>query len=137
MSRNLCTSTCPDCGEHTVKLTDILGKPLEARRYGPYAPAFGARWDCPCGVAYFVIIRQGDAFWSSTWDAHNSVDFGGRVNPQRGRFVHKYEDGHEEQTGYFVLDLSYYESYNDEHGADLNERRHLLEDDAEDVQWVW
>ena len=139
MSRNLCTSTCPDCpGKYTVTLMDIIGKPLEARRYGPYAPSFGTKWTCPgCRTAYFVIIRQGDKFWASTWDAHNAVDFGGNPNPNRGRFVHKYPDGHEEQTGYFVLDLSYYESFNDEHGPDPDERRHLLEDDAEDVQWVW
>lgn len=68
----------------------MRGKPIEFRRYGKEPPHIGTRWDCPeCQTAYFVIWR--DAIWSSYGSGYC-----------RG----------------FVLDLSYYESFNDEHAYD-------------------
>ncbi len=39
----------------------------------------------------------------------------------------------------FVLDLSYYESFNDEPGdrAEMESPRHLCTDNAEDIQEIW
>ncbi len=147
VSRNLCTSTCPEPGcpdPKTVRLTDLLGKPLEARRYGPYAPDIGTRWDCPsCGTAYFVIWRSQDRFWAEPEHAHHeTVDLGrGRSYPnrERGRFVFE-ALGTTQQTGYFVLDLSYYSSFNDEDDVGWDGAtppRHLVTDDCADAQWVW
>lgn len=177
MSRNLTTSSC--CG-NVVRLSDVLGKPLEARRYFKYAPDFGTRWDCPsCGTAYFVIIHRRDQFWSDpirAFDDDLGYDGQGNAIPnrERGRFVFATESNpfgkgevRYEQTGCFTLDLSYYESYNDEHDFDckigevdgqagmcvthgvpyhdkhergivgIDSPRHLVTDDCQDVQWVW
>jgi hypothetical protein len=79
-------------------------------------PNIGTRWDCPtCGTAYFAFWR--DAKWDN------------RLN---------------EWGSGFVIDLSYYESFNDEHYIDekgniegLDDPAYLCLDDAGDVQWVW
>lgn len=98
------------CCDNTVRLSDLRGKPIEFRRYGNSPPQIGTRWDCPsCKTAYFVIWRDAE------WDFH-SRDFA------RG----------------FVLDLSYYESFNDEHSdCNLDSPAYLCLDDAEDTQDVW
>lgn len=110
MSRNLCRSTCCD---NTVRLSDLMGKPIEFRRIGTDPPYIGTRWDCPtCGTAYFTIWR--DAQWGYV---------NGKMQVVRG----------------FVIDLSYYESFNDEPGdpSEIENPRHLCLDDASDFQEVW
>lgn len=78
------------CCGNTVRLSDLRGKPIEFRQYSNEPPHIGTRWDCPtCLTAYFVIWRDGLGDSSS-----------------RG------------YSRRFVLDLSYYESYNDEHTYD-------------------
>jgi len=125
MSRNLARSSCCD---NVVRLPDIIGRPIEVRRSGPYAPVIGTRWDCPtCTTAYFVIWRT------------NEENRRGTVNPQ-------IPGSGQEWLGTFTLDLSYYESYNDEHGdpeflaAVLSgelQPSGLVVGAAEDAQWVW
>ncbi len=107
MSRNLCTSSC--CNT-TVRLEDLVGKPIEFRQYGDNPPVIGTRWDCPeCGTAYFVIWR--DAKWSF----------------ELGKYVRG-----------FVLDLSYYESFNDEHSdRSLDDPAYLYTSDIKNFQEVW
>ena len=140
MSRNLATSSC--CG-NTVRLSDLRGKPIEFRRYGPYVPDIGTRWDCPtCNTAYFVIWRTRDKFWHKPEDAFADLDLFGNPNREKGKFVHQYTFQNEivtEDTGCFTLDLSYYESHNDEPGTlgAEGKPRHLCEDNAEDVEWEW
>jgi hypothetical protein len=146
VSRNLATSTCvtegcPRSGQ-PVRLTDLIGKPLEARRHGPYAPTVGVRYDCPgCGTAYFAWVRHYDTFWSRPYDADKPVNAAGHSNLEQGRFV---TPDRREQTGCFVVDLSYWSTFNDE-CYDEDERAgriegppaHTLDGDAADVQWVW
>lgn len=146
MSRNLCSSTCVTDGcpraEEPVRLTEIIGKPLEARRYGPYAPEFGVRYECPgCGTVYFTILRRRDSFWSDPEDADAETDAAGHRNRERGRFV---TADRREQTGCFVIDLSYWSTFNDEcYGEDALAGRidgppaFTLDGDAADAQWVW
>lgn len=110
MSRNLCRSTCCD---NTVRLSDLRGKPIEFRRYFKEPPNIGTRWDCPtCSTAYFAIWRD--------------AEYGFLTN------------GIQLLRG-FVIDLSYYESFNDEPGQkkEIDNPRHLCVDDAEDIQEVW
>lgn len=98
------------CCENVVRLPDLRGKPIEFRQYANDPPKIGTRWDCPsCGKAYFAIWR--DAEWS--YQSNNWI---------RG----------------FVIDLSYYESFNDEHSdSPLDNPEHLCLDDAEHFQEVW
>ncbi|MEG4149477.1 hypothetical protein [Microcoleus sp. Pol12B5] len=110
MSRNLCRSTCCD---NIVRLSDLRGKPIEFRRVHTDPPNIGTRWNCPtCGTAYFAIWR--DAKWHFN---------GSKMALARG----------------FVIDLSYYESFNDEPGelSELENPRHLCLDEAEDIQEIW
>ena len=98
------------CCENTVRLSDLRGKPIEFRQYFNSPPVIGTRWDCPsCEVAYFAIWR--DAQWS--WET--------------------------KRYGNFVIDLSYYESYNDEHGSpeEIDNPSYLCEDNAEEWQDIW
>lgn len=59
MSRNLARSTCVECDNNgPVRLTDLIGEPVEFRSLGNSPPEMGARWDCPqCDRAYFAIWR--------------------------------------------------------------------------------
>lgn len=146
MSRNLCTSGC--CGV-LAKIGDLVGKPVEFRRYARYAPEMGTKWTCPkCGRDYFAIWRKKEEFWgkSSINQAHlPMIDYGygqPRTNTEQGRFYIEYEwEGktHREETGYFVIDLSYYESFNDEPGAALREgeRPSYWCEQADDTQLSW
>lgn len=151
MSRNLGTSKCVKCG-YPIELKDIRGKPLEIRRYGPYRPDFGVRFDCSCGEIYFVIIRLYDEFWSDQSISDKSYLLDERPipgtnktvrNEEKGRFVHRQQYKDTEytlQTGCFVLDLSYYGSFDDEKPQDwspADKPWHLCEDNASDVQWTW
>lgn len=119
MSRNLCTSSCPKCG-YQVKLSDMRGKPVEFRRYGPYAPEIGVRFDCQCGEVYFLMWHHRHEFWSDPSKAFDDELVYGRTvipNTDKGKFVSVTEFRGEKRysnTGFFDLDLSYYESFNDE-----------------------
>lgn len=162
MSRNLCSSSCPHCGR-VVRLADIRGKPAEFRRYGPYAPVLGFKWQCDCGVYYFVIWRSNHEFWGREGLAHAddpemppqyTGPGGARIpNRHQGRFYFEQPGFSEDastiryETGTFTLDLSYYETYNDEPMWDpvaqdaihegIKEPHHLCTDNAEDVQVEW
>jgi len=157
MSRNLTTSSCPECG-YTVRLSDLRGKPIEFRRYSIYAPQIGCRFDCSCGAVYFVMWHAKDNFWGvqsindGSWkdpvSRHNGQEF---PNKEAGRFAVEREGwkGKPEvhQTGYYVIDLSYWTTFNDEQeSADLVRMSieagnvppaHLCLDDALDTQWEW
>jgi hypothetical protein len=159
MSRNLCTSVCPKCS-YTLKLSDVRGKPVEFRRYGKYAPTLGVRFDCECGEVYFVAWRSKDAYWSresldsGEWKKP-VLEYGGRQfpNQHQGKFAFEtpaFMDPDRvlvQNTGVFTLDLSHYETYDDEPMEDGPEKTaiqrseqqpwHLCTDDAEDTQWVW
>jgi hypothetical protein len=64
----------------------------------------------------------------------------------RGSYTAKI-NGRTEPVGCFVIDLSLYDSFNDEPIYDEDQRRkvlageekpwHLCEEDCEEVQWVW
>jgi hypothetical protein len=159
MARNLCTSMCPKC-EYTLRLSDIRGKPVEFRRYGVYAPVIGVRFDCQCGEVYFVSWKEQHSFWSK-----EALDNGSWKEPEfefreqrfknleQGKFVFEEPDFRNpskmvaRNTGVFTLDLSHYETFNDEPMEDGFEKTaiqqgkqkpwHLCTDDAEDTQWVW
>jgi hypothetical protein len=109
MSRNLCRSICCD---NIVRLSDLRGKPIEFRRYSDEPPAIGTRWDCPtCDTAYFAWWRDG------VWDSASGNGWA------RG----------------FVIDLSYYDTFNDEHYPPYrnDDPSCLCLDNAEDRQEVW
>lgn len=149
MSRNLATSTCVDCDNpEPVRLTDLIGKPVEFRSLGNSPPEMGARWDCPkCDRAYFAIWRP------ATWDHSKYVTRENfdilQADPAFPLQFDSYEtmkraygvpldanSGSEFWSAGFVIDLSYYESFNDEPG-NPDERRGLVESDMEEWQWVW
>ena len=99
------------CCGNIVRLSDLRGKPIEFRKMKADPPNIGTRWDCPTyKTAYFVFWR--DAKFDDLWGRWSSG---------------------------FVLDLSYYESFNDEHGdpEDFENPQCQCLDDAEDFQWVW
>lgn len=97
------------CCNTIVRLSDLRDKPIEFRRYPGDVVHIGTRWVCPeCGTVYF-------AFWRD----RSEYSIMGVWTPK------------------FVIDLSYYESFNDEHGDDPAERRHMCLNDATDIQWVW
>lgn len=104
------------CCENVVRLSDLRGKPIEFRQCHNDPPVIGTRWDCPsCGTAYFAWWR--DAQWS-----HERMDW----------------------SSGFVIDLSYYATFNDEcylEGEELDEAinnpAYLCLDDASSKQWVW
>lgn len=100
------------CCDNIVRLSDLRGKPIEFRRYGDSPPVIGTRWDCPtCATVYF-------AWWRCAEWKEYKKDFGD-----------------------FVIDLSYYATFNDEpdydNTIDLDNPRYLCIDDAEDRQDVW
>jgi hypothetical protein len=97
------------CCGNIVRLSDLRGKSIEFRRHGSYPPKIGTRWDCPTCGTAYFVI-----WWNAVYD-YRSIASG------------------------FVLDLAYYESYNDEHDdpIDLENPRFVCLDNAEDVQDVW
>lgn len=102
------------CCNNIVRLGDLRGKPIEFRRYGDSPPVLGTRWDCPtCGTAYF-------AWWNEAPWYKDKMEYGN-----------------------FVIDLSYYATFNDEPDyegeMDLTKDKpeYLCEDNAEDRQDVW
>lgn len=149
MSRNLCKSSCPHCG-YLVRLSDLRGKPVEFRRYSQYAPVLGVRFDCPCGQIYFAAWEHKDVSWSheqlqnGQWNKPTfDFEIHGKAvsvpNYDQGRYAFKTGSGSVENMGYFTIDLSYYETYDDEMGMPLKDREepaHLCKDNAEDAQCI-
>jgi hypothetical protein len=104
----------------------------------------GVKLICPnCGKVYFGWIRSGFDFWNNKKDAFNDeVCYGGKsfVNEEKGKFVKKYIDskGNECFTdlGYYQIDLSYYETFNDEgEGIDSKTPSYLCTEDDERTRW--
>ena len=163
MSRNLGTSYCIECGYGPLKLDDLRGKPIEFRRYFSYVPALGCRWDCPrCNTAYFAIWSVTEEFWSreslnnGQWKdpVYHLPDGSTYPNSTAGRFAVENTSSFGgvtqttvHNTGCFTIDLSYYETYNDEpmdDGEDKDAIRrseahpwHLCADNADDAQLEW
>lgn len=136
MSRNLATSKCEKCF-HKFTLSDFRGKPIEFRRYGPYPPVMGCRVDCECGAVYFAYIRTLDKFWDKGSLTSGEWNNGTRDKSVDGRFARETYYGIED-TGCYTIDLSYYDSYNDEEGdGNMDNPSHLCTDNAEDAEWVW
>lgn len=149
MSRNLCTSSCPHCG-YLVRLSDLRGKPVEFRRYSQYAPVLGVKFDCTCGKIYFAAWEHKHTMWgygdleSGRWNepTFNFTIHGKPVsvaNYDQGRYAFKTASGDLEDMGSFSIDLSYYESYNDEEGMPLKdgeEPAYLCKDNAEEAQRI-
>ena len=96
------------CCNNLVKLSDLRGKPIEFRRYYDEPVVIGTKWICPtCQNAYFVWWRD------ATTDPQQGVIRG------------------------FVLDLSYYDSFDDEPSSRMvSTPYHLCLDNAEDNQTV-
>jgi len=149
VSRNLCTDTC-QCGDHRFTLGEFRDKPVEFRQYGDYSPLMGAKLICPkCERVYFAWVTYRDKFWSDPSDAFAEyLDYpnGQRVrNKNQGKFVRRAftAAGGEprwEDTGYYRIDLSYYETYNDEGvGEDTDKPRHLWDqgDDVWHCRWAY
>lgn len=98
-----------------VKLEDLRGKPIEFRQYGSKnPPAIGTKWICPtCQTVYF-------AWWNDA----------------------KWQSSHMEYSK-FVIDLSYYATFNDEPDYEGTfDYEHdtpaaLCTDNADDWQDVW
>ena len=98
------------CCGVTCNLSDLRGKPIEFRRYYKEAPHIGTKWTCPVCGADYFAI----------WHRDDQYD-----GPSSSRFT---------------IDLSYYESFNDEHGDPLEpgeKPAYLCEDDAKDAYWHW
>lgn len=97
------------CCGNIVRLADLRGQPIEFRRYGSEPVAIGTKWVCPsCRTAYFAWWN--DAVWKG---------------------------GYDEPTPKFAIDLSYYETFNDELALErVGEPLHLCLSNADDNQNV-
>lgn len=148
MSRNLCQDNCK-CG-YVFGIKDFIGKPIEFRKYYDYAPHMGTKLVCPdCGTVYFGWMRQDYEFWGSSQEdrqrAFNDENVYGNglvfPNHEKGKFVKKTinpfsGEEHIESLGYYQIDLSYYESFNDEGvGEDTDNPAHLCTKDDERTRW--
>jgi len=147
MSRNLCQDNC-DCG-YVFGIKDFIGQPIEFRQYGDYAPQMGTKLICPeCKKVYFGWIRKAFNYWGESQEdrkrAFNDSNeyIHGYVfpNEQKGKFVNKITDhkGKEyiERLGYYQIDISYYEAYNDEGvGEDTDDPAYLCTEDNEKTRW--
>lgn len=118
MSRNRCSDKC-DCG-YLITLKELVGQPVEFRKYGPYTPQMGTKWICKqCNKVYFVWLRMADGFWCkpehSEYDGCLYPDGRIQENKDKGKYVFRPAPGEKlQQTGTYQIDSSYYESYNDE-----------------------
>jgi hypothetical protein len=95
----------------------------------------GTKWGCPdCGILYFVYWMRIDRFWNNPGESQQNqlLDSLGQpyYNDHRGKFVARNESGELEDTGAFVIVLTYYESLCDESTWKACE-------EADDAQWVW
>jgi hypothetical protein len=140
-SRNLCKDQC--CGQR-LRLADLVGKPLEFRKYYDYAPRPGVKWTCPiCNRTYFVWIRTGHTHWGDGLkhqfeEEYINYGFGHRhKNTSRGKHAKRTINpitGEEsiEELGWYEFDMSFYESFNDEgEGKDTDDPAHLCTEDDE------
>ena len=101
------------CCDNTVRLADLAGKKIEFRQYGDFAPQIGTKWICPtCETEYFVYFQRKDQYWKSVDDApkkflHDSkgVPY---ENEHQNKFVTKKKNGDLQDTGCYVLVLTYY-----------------------------
>jgi hypothetical protein len=144
MSRNLTKDNC-DCG-YVFGIKDFVGQPVEFRKYFDYAPQMGSKLVCPeCDTVYFGYIRTGFDYWGDNkeraFEDNYSINGHNWDNDQKGKFVKKTTSlgGHEriESLGYYQIDLSYYESYNDE-GVGTDEcdtPAFLCTEDDERTRW--
>lgn len=140
MSRNFCKDEC--CG-HKLGLADLIGKPLEFRKYYDYAPHAGVKWTCPtCNRVYFVWLEHGHTYWGDLKDQfeNETIRFtGGQEHPNadKGKFakrmVSPVTGGHHiEELGWYGFDMSFYESFNDEgEGKDTDDPAYLCTEDDE------
>lgn len=141
MARNLGKSFC-DCGR-VFKLSDLRGKPIEFRRYAHYIPQMGCKVECDqCGEVYFAYIHRTEQYWDERSIKDGSWKDVRKHHDMAGRFAIEFDSKifgkSVSQTGAFTIDLSYYDSYNDEKTYEKPEKPwHLCEDDAEDVEWMW
>jgi len=147
MSRNLCQDNC-DCG-YVFGLKDFIGKPVEFRKYYDYAPKMGTKLICPeCGIVYFGYIRDGYDYWGREQSDRkkaflDEIDYGNghiHTNREKGKFV-KQSTNHLGETyveslGFYQIDLSYYESYNDEgEGIETEKPAFICTEDDERTRW--
>ena len=97
------------CCDNLVRLSDLRGKPIEFRRYYSEPVVIGTKWVCPtCQTAYF-------AWWRDA------------IKSDRGDTIRG-----------FVIDLSYYDSFDDELPTTAVDRPwYLCLENAEDNQEVW
>ncbi len=146
MSSNLCQDNCVKCG-HVFTLGSFRGQPIEFRQRGQYVPQMGCKLVCPCGMVYFGYIRTDHKYWSNPEDAFSEYVCGAhrfgisRKNEYFGKFARRYKhaDGRETfmDLGYYQIDLSYYESFNDEgEGVDSAKPGYLFaKEDDETTRW--
>lgn len=141
MSRNLCRDTC-FC-DYQFTIADFVGKPIEFRQYGRYSPCLGCKLICPqCGKVFFGYIRYGDHYWDEPKKAFEKRNFDGIgtiPNRHYGKFARKVKCGSREtyeHLGYYQIDLSYYETYNDEgEGIDTDKPAYLTQEDNLLTRW--
>ena len=140
MSRNLCKDQC--CGKR-INLADLVGQPLEFRKYYEYAPRPGVKWTCStCHRTYFVWIRTGHTHWGENLKhqfENDNINYGnGEVHPNRskGKYARRTKNhrGEEyiEELGWYEFDMSFYETFNDEgEGKDTDDPPYLCTEDDE------
>jgi len=139
MSRNLCKDKC--CGNY-VRLADLIGKPLEFRKYYDYRPVPGVKWTCPiCNRVYFIHLRTGHTNWGDLKHQfeNDTINYSnGHIfpNTNKGKFARRTKDHHGqeyiEELGWYEFDMSYYETYNDEgEGKETDDPAYLCTEDDE------
>ena len=139
MSRNLCKDQC--CGRK-IKLADLMGKPLEFRKYHDYRPMPGVKWQCPvCKRVYFISLHTGHEYWGESLKHQFENDYieyynGYRQpNNDKGKYAKRIQFMGKEQVtelGWYEFDMSFYETYNDEgEGKDTDQPAYLCQEDDE------
>lgn len=97
------------CCGNILRLVDLRGQAIQFRRYTKEPVVIGCKWTCPtCHTNYFA--RWQDVVWTG---------------------------GYDEETPKFAIDLSYYETFNDECArSPVEDPWYLCLDDALDNQNV-
>jgi len=142
MSTNLCKDTC-DCG-FLFNLKDFVDKPVEFRQKSDYAPQMGVKLVClDCGMVYFGWIRRSHTFWEGVKECFDKdiISYpyisgnSNTKNTNKGKFAKRIGDDIYE-LGCYQIDLSYYETFNDEgEGIEVEEPHGLIEEDHELTRW--